>query len=198
MKGPLDPTEPDPALIQRAQQGERAALRSLLETVGPLVSQWALARTGDADDAADLAQEVLILLVRKLPSFRGESRFLSWLFTVTRNQAIEAHRSKGRRERKMKRLSAYLTAEDRKAIGPESGIDGGRIRKVLAAFLQELPQRQREVFQMAEIQGLSSPEIGRILHLEPGSVRAALFKARRTLRRKILNQHPEFAEEYLS
>jgi DNA-directed RNA polymerase specialized sigma24 family protein len=49
---------------------------------------------------------------------------------------------------------------------------------------------------MAEIQGLTSPEIGQILGLEPGSVRAALFKARRTLRRRILDQHPELVEEY--
>lgn len=197
MKGPFHPAEPDPALIRRAKGGERAALRSLLEAVGPVVSQWALARTGDPDDAADLAQEVLILLVRKLPTFRGDSRFLSWLFTVTRNQAIEAHRSKGRRERKMERLSRYLAEDDPGTHRPDSGIDGGRIRQVLGTFLQELPQRQREVFQMAEIQGLSSPEIGRILHLEAGSVRAALFKARRTLRRRILEQHPEFTEEYL-
>jgi len=195
--GSFDQTEPDPALILRAQMGERAALRSLLEAVGPVVSQWALARAGNPDDAADLAQEVLILMVRKLSSFRGDSRFLSWLFSVTRNQAIEAHRSKGRRERKMERLSAHLTADVPRANGPDSEIDGGRIRKVLKAFLHELPQRQREVFQMAEIQGLSSPEIGRLLQLEAGSVRAALFKARRTLRRRILEQHPEFAEEFL-
>lgn len=198
MKGTFHPAEPDPALLRRAKRGERAALHSLLEAVGPVVSQWALARTGDADDAADLAQEVLILLVRKLPTFRGDSRFLSWLFTVTRNQAIEAHRSKGRRERKMERLSTVLAEGDGDTPGPDSGIDGGRIRQVLETFLQGLPQRQREVFQMAEIQGLSSPEIGEILHIEAGSVRAALFKARRTLRRRILDQHPEFAEEYLS
>ncbi len=60
-----------------------------------------------------------------------------------------------------------------------------------------LPRRQREVFQMADMQGLSSPEIGKILGLNPGGVRAALFKARRTLRRRILDQHPEFVEEYL-
>ena len=80
----------------------------------------------------------------------------------------------------------------------ETGIDHGRIRSVVGVLLKELPQRQREVFQMAELQGLTSPEIGEILGLESGTVRAALFKARRTLRRKILAQHPEFAEEYLS
>lgn len=198
MTVPSNLTEPDPALVRRAQQGDKAALRSLLEAVGPAVSQWALARTGDSDDAADLAQEVLILMLRKLSSFRGESRFLSWLFTVTRNQAIETHRRRGRRERKMERLSRESSPDDTPNLSPDTSIDGRRIRKILGAFLMDLPQRQREVFQMAELQGLSSPEIGMILELEAGSVRAALFKARRTLRKKILEQHPELVEEYLS
>ncbi|MGD8360888.1 MAG: sigma-70 family RNA polymerase sigma factor [Gemmatimonadota bacterium] len=196
MRGLRENPEPDPRLIQRARQGETAALGSLLAEVGPIVAQWAMARTGDPDEAADLAQEVLILMTRKLDSFRGDSRFLTWLFTVTRNQAIERHRSLARRERKMERLTSHMVKENPVVRGPESEIDEARIRNVVGTFLRELPQRQREVFQMAEIQGLTSPEIGQILGLEPGSVRAALFKARRTLRRRILDQHPELVEEY--
>jgi RNA polymerase sigma-70 factor (ECF subfamily) len=196
VRGLHENPEPDPTLIQRARQGEAAALGSLLAEVGPVVAQWAMVRTGDPDEAADLAQEVLILMTRKLASFRGDSRFLTWLFTVTRNQAIERHRSLARRERKMERLTSHMAKDNPVPRGPESEIDGARIRNVVGSFLRELPQRQREVFQMAEIQGLTSPEIGQILGLEPGSVRAALFKARRTLRRRILDQHPELVEEY--
>ena len=196
MRGLHENPEPDPTLIQRARQGEAAALGSLLAEVGPVVAQWAMVRTGDPDEAADLAQEVLILMTRKLASFRGDSRFLTWLFTVTRNQAIERHRSLARREQKMERLTSHMAKDNPVPRGPESEIDGARIRNVVGSFLRELPQRQREVFQMAEIQGLTSPEIGQILGLEPGSVRAALFKARRTLRRRILDQHPELVEEY--
>jgi len=194
------PTRPDPnpALVERAKGGERAALKALLEEVSPTVGQWALAHTGNADDAADLVQEVLVLLVRKLPAFRGESRFLTWLFMVTRNQAVETHRSRERQEKKMERYHAHLAPPASETAGPERQVDGGKIKELLAAFLQELPQRQREVFQMADLQGLTSPEIGEILGVEPGTIRAALFKARRTLRERILATHPEIVEEYLS
>jgi RNA polymerase sigma factor (sigma-70 family) len=77
-------------------------------------------------------------------------------------------------------------------------VDKKRIGSLVQAFLVDLPKRQREVFQMAELQGLTSPEIGNILSLDPGSVRAALFKARRALRRRILESHPELVEEYLA
>ena len=77
-------------------------------------------------------------------------------------------------------------------------LDRRRISDVVSSFLSGLPDRQREIFQLADLQGLSSPEIARILDIEPSTVRASLFKARRKLRLSILRDHPEFVEEYLS
>jgi RNA polymerase sigma-70 factor (ECF subfamily) len=189
--------DPDPALILRAQEGDREALKTLLEEVGPTVRQWALASTGDVDTASDLSQEVLVLLLRKISSYRGEARFLSWLFTVTRNQALESIRRQGRLTRKMDRLRAEIGKAPSTLNEGESHVDRARLRRIVRTFVEELPNRQREVFQMAEFQGLTSTEIGAILRLSPVSVRAALLKARRSLRKRILNSHPEFVEEYL-
>jgi RNA polymerase sigma-70 factor (ECF subfamily) len=197
-------SDPDPVLIERAQRGDREALKDLLEDVSAPVRQWAFAHTGDSDEAADLAQDVCLLLLRKLPSFRGDSRFLTWLFTVTRNQALEGHRRRIRHEGKMNRLKEELrgpagTAPGREAIASaaDARIDRVRIGQLISTFVGDLPERQREVFQLSEFQGMSSPEIGVVLDLEPGAVRAALFKARRALRGKILDLHPEIVEEYL-
>lgn len=198
MTGLSSRPDPDPKLIQKAQRGDRKSLEVLLKEVGPPVRQWALAHTGDPDSAADLAQEVFVILLRKLPSYRGDSRFLTWLFTVTRNQALEGVRRKGRHEKKMTRLKVENGGNASADPNPASDLDRERIGSLVAAFVHELPRRQREVFQMSEIQGFTSPEIGKILELDPGSVRAALFKARRTLRQKILENHPEVVEEYLA
>lgn len=198
MKSSPSKPDPDPTLIKRAQQGDRESLKALLEEVSPSVRQWALAHTGNPDAASDLCQEVLLLLLKKISSFRGEARFLTWLFTVTRNQALEGARQKGRHEKKMIRFKAETG--DMPSTSNPGGVqvDRERLGDLIAAFVRDLPERQREVFQMSDLQGLSSPEIGRVLELDPGSVRAALLKARRALRRKILEKHPEFVEEYLS
>jgi RNA polymerase sigma-70 factor (ECF subfamily) len=191
-------SDPDPTLIQKAQEGDRESIRILLETVAPSVRQWALARSGDPDTAADLSQEVLVLLLRKLATYRGESRFLAWLFTVTRNQAVEAARKRARQRKKMDRYKGTMDWGDKTTRQDELGVDRERIRDLVSTFLKELPTRQREVFQLVDLQGLSSPEVGDILDLAPGSVRVALLKARRALRGKILDRHPEIAEEFLS
>jgi RNA polymerase sigma-70 factor (ECF subfamily) len=183
--------------VKKAQKGDEEAVRALLEEVHPPIRQWAMARTGDPDDAADLTQEVLILMLRKMSSYRGEARFLTWLFSVTRNQALEAVRRETRLERKMDRFR--IEAEGKPHVNDDAGeaLDRKRIRDRVSRFVHQLPMRQREVFQMIELQGLSSTEVSRILGLAPGSVRAALLKARRNLRRQILESHPEMAEEYV-
>jgi RNA polymerase sigma-70 factor (ECF subfamily) len=185
-------------LIQAAREGDVNALRRLLEWVDPAVRQWALAQTGDPDTAADLSQEVLVLMVRKLASYRGEARFLTWLYAITRNQALEMKRRHRRREEKRARWRAEAMPRSQNPNPAEEQVDRDRLKVLLDAFVSELPPRQREVFQMAELQGLTSVEIARVLDLEPVSVRGALLKARRSLRRKILAQHPEFAEEYFT
>ena len=189
--------DPDPALIQRAQEGDRGSLESLLREISPSVCQWALAYAGDPDAAADLSQEVFMILLRKISSYRGEAPFFAWLFTVTRNQAVEEARRKGRIRKKRARWKHEVA--DSLNAGQPGGteVDRERMTSMVRTFVQELPRRQREVFQMSQMQGLSGPEIGRILGIEASSVRVALLKARRALRRKILERHPEFVEEYL-
>lgn len=198
MTPPTSRTDPNPALVERARKGDQEALRHLLEEVTPAVQQWAMALCRTPDDAADLTQDVLILVVRKLPSFRGDSRFLSWLYTVTRNQGMDALRRYTRQERRMERFEARLPLETAPPSVPGSEMDGNQIRDLVRAFLEELPERQRQVFQMADMQGLTSSEISRILGIRPGGVRAALHKARKAMRERILKQHPELVEEYLS
>ena len=116
---------------------------------------------------------------------------------MTRNQALEAIRKRGRREKKMTRLKTEIGWKPGASQRGGVDVDQERLRGIVRRFLEELPPRQREVFQMADMEGLTSPEIGTVLRLDPGSVRAALLKARRALRGKILLSHPEFVEEYL-
>ena len=98
----------------------------------------------------------------------------------------------------MNRLKLELdTGPRHSSLRPED-VDRRRLRGLVGLLVDELPPRQREVFQLSEMQGLGSSEIAEILGLAPVSVRAALLKARRALRKKMLDRHPEFVEEYVS
>ncbi len=182
-------------LIREAQDGDRAALRTLVTHAYPTVRRWALARTGDPTEADDLTQDVLVQVIRRLDSYRGTARFGTWLYALTRNAAIDRRRREGRRERARERPIVAAALGPRHPEPPDEALDRKRVGAVLRSFFEELPARQREVFDLADLQGFTSPEIAEMLGIEPVSVRAHLFKARRTLRRRIMDGHPDLMED---
>jgi RNA polymerase sigma-70 factor (ECF subfamily) len=196
-------TEPSQApeigldLVEKAKTGDSEALRELATRAYPLVRRWALVRTGDAADADDLTQDVLVQVIQRLDSFHGSARFDTWLYTVTRNASTDRFRRGGRRHRAQDdpRSGSFLAPDP--PPSPDAAADQGLLARVIRAFFEELPDRQREVFDLAELQGFSSTEISERLGIEAVSVRASLFKARRALRSRILQNHPELAEEWI-
>ena len=183
------------SLVGRAKAGDEEAMRVLVEATYPLVHRWALVHSGDPSDASDLAQDVMIKVIQNLDAFHGDSKFESWVYSLTRNAALDRHR----RERRIHRtafdpraLDAFTPA---RAPSPDREVEREQLRALLLHFFQELPARQREVFDLVELQGLAAPEAAEILGLEAVSVRAHLFKARRKIRALMLKQVPFLIEE---
>ena len=183
-------------LVARARAGDHEALRTLTEHAYPLVRRWALVRTGDPAEADDLTQDVLVQMIRRLGAYRGDSLFTTWLYAVTRNAAADRFRRDRRRAAAHDDLLVSGALVPRPAPRPDLAADQRLLAAVIRSFYEELPARQREVFDLSELQGLSSTEVSARLGIAPVSVRAHLFKARRALRARILSDHPELAEEW--
>lgn len=189
-QGPISPP-----LVARAKAGHDDALRDLAESAYPLVRRWALVFMGDPSDAADLAQDVMVKLMGRLDAFDGAARFETWLYAFTRNAAHDRRRRALRIDRTkfdLRSLEAFTPAP---APDPAREAERSRLRALLTELFRELPDRQREVFDLVELQGLSSAEAAEIMDVEAVSVRAHLFKARARLRALMLERHPAIAEE---
>jgi RNA polymerase sigma-70 factor (ECF subfamily) len=190
--------EPDdrsdlPSLISHAQGGDRGAFTRLASLIQRKVRGWAESFTQDADDADDVTQDVLILVHRRLPQFEGKSRFSTWLYTITRNVALDRRRRTRRRERRLERMDAPVDS-----VEIRDAFDEGMLTALVLRYFDELPARQREVFELSDIQGLSAPEVAARLGMKAVTVRANLFKARRTIRERMLKHHSNLLEEYRS
>lgn len=180
-------------LVPRATRGDAGALDDLLRRCRPLIHRWALVQTGDAADAEDVTQEVLIKLHRSLHRYAGRSRFTTWLYRVTRNESL------GLARRLAGRLRLARAAEREAMAGPAAPDDpleqvhAAGVAALAHTLLTELPRRQREVFHLADLEGCSMAEIAARLGMSPVTARVHLLHARRTLRARILDRWPELA-----
>ncbi|GMR13924.1 MAG: sigma-70 family RNA polymerase sigma factor [Gemmatimonadota bacterium] len=186
-------------LVRKARTGDRQAFERLIRLHFGRIHRWALIGTGDPDDADDVTQRVLILVHRKLHSFRGEAGFESWLYRITRNVVGELFRKRKSRTRTMDHyeasgVEAKMTEAEEK--GPTDRIAAVQAASLIKTFFEALPTRQREVFDLVELQGRKPGDVAELLGLEASTVRVHLLRARRTIRSRVLEQHPEFAEDY--
>jgi RNA polymerase sigma-70 factor (ECF subfamily) len=142
------------------------------------------------DDAEDVAQEVMLRVVRKLDSFRGECRLATWLYRVTRNTAL-MHRGKAirHREREMNVSLVALEREDSRANAcPAQRLLDDEKRELIERASARLRKIYREVYRLADIEQRSYAEIGEMLQLAVPTVKSRLHRARSMIRQALTRQ----------
>lgn len=175
-------------LVRAAQLGDEAALSRLLEAVRPRVYRWALIQTGSPDDAEDIVQEVLLRAARALASFNHEARITTWLHAIVRSTTADGRRTRKRREALLRQRSS----PDEVTRQPDPA---GALLDVVRGSLGTLPARQREVFDLIDLQGYTPAEAAAMLGMNGTTVRVHLLRARRRLRERILESHPHIVED---
>jgi len=181
-----------PSLVDEVRSGKPAALERLIARVQSRVRTWAVRFTGDEDAADDVAQQVLIGLDRRVKRFDGASRFTTWLFAVTRNAALSERRKSERRTALANEHHSLALEQWSRATDP----DAARLAALVVKYFDALPRRQRQIFELADLRGLTPTEIATKLGMEAVTVRGHLFKARRAIRAKLLEHHERLLEEY--
>ena len=181
------------ALVIRASSGDPDAFRLLVRRFQDTIFRWALGTTGDRDDADDVTQQVLLKVYHHLGTIRDGGHLRTWLFRVTHNTALELHRTRGRRTAALDR-ELLLTPGERTSVAPIDQIDLDRTMTLVQYYFRELPERQRLIFDLVDLQGFTPAEIAELLDMEQVTVRANLCKARRSIRTRMLRDHPELLE----
>lgn len=181
-------------LVAEVRSGRRAALERLLTRVQASVRRWAGRFAPDEDAAEDIAQDVLIGLERRVHRFDGASRFSTWLFTVTRNVALSRRRLETRRATLFAEQQRLVLDDARGAADP----DAARLVALALRYFDALPPQQRRIFELVDILGFTPAEVARRLSMEQSTVRGHLFKARRSIREQLVENHERLLKEYRS
>ena len=141
---------------------------------------WRNARRMGCDPAAldDIVHEVFLVVARRLHEFRGEAQIRSWLFAITYHVI---RRSRRDRARYAQRLDDYVKCHESQDVESGSEEAGYQLRQMLF----RLSEPRRLVFIMAELEGMTSVEIGQCLGMNTGTVDSRLRAARQDLQRMI-------------
>ena len=190
--------EEDRELILRAQKGDQAAFRRLVERHQRRAFAIAMGLVRDENDARELVQDAFLRVYRNLNSFQGGSSFFTWLYRIVTNLAIDLMRKPGRRDAE---LVDNQSASDEPTEFPlVSRIDGAdpidvmRRREIagrIQAALDALPPYHRGVILMREVEGMSYEEMAVAMGVSKGTIMSRLFHARQKLQRALADCYAE-------
>ena len=166
-------------LVEAARNGDSAAFEKLYRSNRDRIYAllWRMCG-GDAALAEDLLQEAFIRAWQKLDSFRGESRFGTWLHRLSANVALSDRRI---RLRRIGREVAMDEVTERTAIGDRDVVADKRMD--LEKAIAGLPERARSVLILYDIEGYRHAEIAEITGMAVGSSKAQLHRARKLIRK---------------
>ncbi|MDI7249603.1 MAG: sigma-70 family RNA polymerase sigma factor [Bacillota bacterium] len=174
----------DEEAVARALDDEPEAFGVLVRRYQGMVYRLLARLTGSAQDAEDLAQEVFLRAYRQLPHLRAPGAFRPWLLRAARNRAIDHARAarSSRRAPPGGMLSLSGDAEGPRGEGDpaEDAIRAEEVAMVRDAVAR-LPLADREVIHLKYVEGLTVPDIARVLGLGPRTVETRLYRARRRL-----------------
>ncbi len=175
----------DTEIITKVLRGEQAYFVQLVERYQNYVFTLVLRMADNREDAEEISQDVFVKAYRALADFRGESRFSTWLYTIVRTSCITFLRKK-----KLVTVSIDDEAKPMQLENRESGFRANSVeQKSKHAMVNEaillLGPDDRQVITLFYQGEQSLEEIGKIMGLEPNTVKVKLHRARQRLKEKM-------------
>jgi RNA polymerase sigma-70 factor (ECF subfamily) len=183
---PTDETPMDDAqLVQATLGGEKQAFGVLVQRYQDRLFNTLLRFTGSRHDASDLVQDAFIQALVKLDTFRGDSRFYTWLYRIAMNLSL----SQRRKRRPVASVDVAKECAGEEPMDQQQGPQQELLQVERAQLVQEALLRvgdeHRQILVLREMEGCSYDQMGEILSLPVGTVRSRLFRARMQLKQQL-------------
>jgi RNA polymerase sigma-70 factor (ECF subfamily) len=177
--------QPDDALLVAARAGERPAIEALLERYQDRVFGFGLRMCGDEEEAKDVLQDTLLAAARTIGGFRGEASVSTWLYTIARSFCIKKRRRGKFAPAEPISLDSEVARLPSASPGPDETMARGEIKRALAAAMAELDPASREVLILRDVEGLTAPEVAKVVGSSVDAVKSRLHRARTVLRERL-------------
>lgn len=173
---------PGERVVAAAQEGNEKAIAALVSGSHPHVQRFAHSLCASPQDAEDAAQEALIILYRKIGSLRATGALASWMFRIVRHECL-------RRSKQLARRASAPTLEGAVRSAEEDVLQRLEAQRVAAA-VAALPDDQRRVLIMRDVQGYPGPAVADALGLSMAAMKSRLHRARSALHELLAQARP--------
>jgi len=170
----------DEDIIARIRAGDSNAYGSLMRRYNQRLYRIARSIVSDNAAAMDIVQEAYIKAYYKLDEFRGPQGFLTWLATITRNEALMYLRKRKREVSMDDDLISEQPATEKNL--PDTLMQNKQLRTLMQKNIDQLPEGFRSVFVLRAVEQLSVKETSQILDIKEETVKTRYFRAKRLLR----------------
>jgi RNA polymerase sigma-70 factor (ECF subfamily) len=171
--------DPDPRTVARAQGGDLRAFEDLVRQFQADVFRFAWHLTRNRTLAEDVTQDAFLRAFRFFGSYRGDSRFSSWLMRITRNCAMDT----------LRRQKSHTERHERER--PSAPMADPIIRAELDHALRSVSDDHREPFLLIEVYGLSYQEAADVLGVRVGTVKSRMHRARQAMCRALADDEEQ-------
>lgn len=182
-------------LIELLKQKDRAAFKTIVETWQGMIYNTALGILQNEEDAADVTQETFIQVFESVGSFKGDSKFSTWVYRIAVSKSLDLIRKKKRKKR-FAFIQSLYGKNDKPLIDPPDffhpgvSMENKENAAILFKAVEQLAPNQKTAFVLNKVEGLSYNEIGEVMKITESAVDALLHRAKANLR-KILKEYYE-------
>jgi RNA polymerase sigma-70 factor (ECF subfamily) len=189
----LNSQESDAALVDTARRHDPEAFEELVTRYSPRIFQLAQRITRNREDAEEVSQDSFVRAFLHMGTFRGDSRFSTWLSRIAINQSLMKLRTRRRRDLQFERPvgtedTAFNVEIADHTPTPEQRYSHEGVRRILASAIGDLPMSLREVLQLRDDEECSTEETAKMLGLSISAVKSRRLRGRRKLR-ETLTKH---------
>lgn len=185
-----------PELIQEAVRGSQPAFRAVVEANQGFVYAVAFRFVNDQQEAEDITQEVFVRLWKNLKSYRHEVKLTTWLYKIVTNRCLDFLNSRHGRQRKNK-VDINNTHFVQDSSTPEKEFQQQELSRIIHAAAEELTPKQKAVFILRDLEGLTSEEVSEALSMSAGNVKSNLFYARQKMTEKLKAMYQTTDKQFL-
>lgn len=176
-------------LIEQLKRGDEAAFKTIVEQWKDMVYNTILGIVQNETEAEDLAQDVFIKVFEKINTFKGDSKFSTWLYRIATTTALDHLRSKKRKKRFGFLQSLGEGSDDKESIPdfhhPGVSLDNKERATVLFKAIESLPENQKVAYTLHKLEGLSYRDVSEVLNTTVSAVESLMSRANQNLRKEL-------------